>query len=150
MPQGHIFLPTDLFLICGRILATERAAYGPDGPGMFLCYPPLAGKHLIVSDVAGPPSGGCISTVFARLVLPAKNFQAPPPMPPPYAGPASTIGNRSPINGTPRPRPAPAPMVHQRRRDHLPHSGGFGPSPPDPRPHVERLDVPTRAKRELS
>jgi hypothetical protein len=67
--QGHIFLLTDLFLIFGRMSDVERAAYGPDGPEMLLCYPPLAGKHLIVSDVAGPPGGGCISTVCKTLHL---------------------------------------------------------------------------------
>ena len=62
IPQGHIFLLTDLLLICERISDAGRAAYGPDGPEMFLCYPPLAGKHLRVNDVAGPPGGECIRT----------------------------------------------------------------------------------------
>lgn len=29
----------------------------PDGPDMWLSYPPLAGKHLRVQDVQGAPGG---------------------------------------------------------------------------------------------
>ena len=69
-PQGHIFLLTDLFLVCERMSDAERAAYGPDGPDMYLCYPPLAGKHLRVSDVAGPPGGECTVRVTALGLTP--------------------------------------------------------------------------------
>jgi hypothetical protein len=31
----------------------ERASFGPDGPDMWLCYPPLAGKHLQISESNG-------------------------------------------------------------------------------------------------
>lgn len=54
--RGHIFLLTDLFLVCEWILPSERAEHG----GTFdfsLIFPPLAGKHLKVSDVPG--SGEC-------------------------------------------------------------------------------------------
>lgn len=51
--QGHIFLLSDLFLVCERMTAEERAQFGPDGPDMWLCYPPLAGKVLRVSEVPG-------------------------------------------------------------------------------------------------
>ena len=64
-PQGHIFLLTDLFLVCERMSDAERAACGPDDPDMYLSYPPLAGKHLRVSEVAGPPGGKCIVNVAA-------------------------------------------------------------------------------------
>ena len=53
-PRGHIFLLTDLFLICEWILPSERAEHG----GAFdlsLIFPPLAGKHLKVSEI--PDSG---------------------------------------------------------------------------------------------
>lgn len=51
--RGHIFLLTDLFLVCERMLPSERAQYGPDGPEMTLLFPPLAGKHLRVSEIPG-------------------------------------------------------------------------------------------------
>jgi hypothetical protein len=35
----------------------ERDGFPPDGPDMWLSYPPLAGKHLRVSDVQGAPGG---------------------------------------------------------------------------------------------
>ena len=52
-PEGHVFLLTDLFLICERMSAEDLAQSGLDGPDMWLCYPPLAGKVLRVSDVPG-------------------------------------------------------------------------------------------------
>ncbi|KAF9473120.1 hypothetical protein BDN70DRAFT_412046 [Pholiota conissans] len=51
--RGHIFLLSDLFLVCERIPLQEQEATGKDGPDMRLCYPPLAGKVLRVSDVNG-------------------------------------------------------------------------------------------------
>lgn len=51
--RGHIFLLSDLFLICERMSLEERATIGASGPDMWLCYPPLAGKVLRVSDVPG-------------------------------------------------------------------------------------------------
>ncbi|CAO1617326.1 unnamed protein product [Sympodiomycopsis kandeliae] len=51
--RGHIFLLTDLFLICDRMTPAERSQrnLGPDG--MWLLFPPLAGKHLKVSEAGG-------------------------------------------------------------------------------------------------
>jgi hypothetical protein len=54
--RAHIFLLTDLFLICEWMTPEEKANQPPDGPDMWLRYPPLAGKHLITSD-AGPGRG---------------------------------------------------------------------------------------------
>lgn len=51
--HGHIFLLSDLFLICERISPEDRAQPGVDGADMWLCYPPLAGKVLRVSEVDG-------------------------------------------------------------------------------------------------
>ncbi|KAJ7706091.1 hypothetical protein B0H17DRAFT_919770 [Mycena rosella] len=51
--QGHLFLLSDLFLVCERMSPEERSQNGPDGPDMWLCYPPLAGKVLRVSEVEG-------------------------------------------------------------------------------------------------
>jgi len=74
-PQGHIFLLTDLFLVCERMQDAERAACGPDGPDMYLCYPPLAGKHLRVSDVEGPPGGEYTVSVAALGLTPLRRSQ---------------------------------------------------------------------------
>ena len=52
--RGHIYLLTDLFLVCERMTEEERqvANSQPDGQDfdMWLLYPPLAGKHLRVSE----------------------------------------------------------------------------------------------------
>ncbi|CAO1630238.1 unnamed protein product [Parajaminaea phylloscopi] len=53
--RGCVFLLTDLFLICERMHAdgpvpSKGAEQGQD---MWLLFPPLAGKHLQVSEVAG-------------------------------------------------------------------------------------------------
>ncbi|KAH9486848.1 hypothetical protein JR316_0000913 [Psilocybe cubensis] len=51
--QGHIFLLSDLFLICERMLPEDRDKRSSVGADMWLCYPPLAGKVLRVSEVPG-------------------------------------------------------------------------------------------------
>ena len=51
--RGHIYLLSDLFLVCERMLREEQEKNGKDGPDMWLSYPPLAGKVLRVSDVDG-------------------------------------------------------------------------------------------------
>jgi len=48
--QGHVFILSDLFLVCERMTAEEKAKAGSDGPDMWLLYPPLAGKVLRVSE----------------------------------------------------------------------------------------------------
>ncbi|CAE7208155.1 unnamed protein product [Rhizoctonia solani] len=48
--KAHLFLATDLLLICEKMTPEERAGFGPDGPDMWLCYPPLAGKHLQIAE----------------------------------------------------------------------------------------------------
>lgn len=49
--EGHIFLLSDLFLLCERMKPEDRQ--DNDGPDMWLCYPPLAGKVLRVSEIDG-------------------------------------------------------------------------------------------------
>ncbi|KAI0080080.1 hypothetical protein K474DRAFT_1590791 [Panus rudis PR-1116 ss-1] len=49
--RGHVFILTDLLLICERMTKEEMSRHGPDGPDMWLLYPPLAGKHLRVAAV---------------------------------------------------------------------------------------------------
>lgn len=51
--QGHIYILSDLFLVCERMSLAERASRGPEGSDMWLLYPPLAGKHLKVFEVEG-------------------------------------------------------------------------------------------------
>jgi hypothetical protein len=48
--RAHIFLLSDLFLVCERMTPEEA---DPDGPDMWLLYPPLAGKVLRVSEASG-------------------------------------------------------------------------------------------------
>jgi len=50
--EGHIFLMSDLFLVCERMTPEERSQRGKDAD-MWLCYPPLSGKVLRVSEVEG-------------------------------------------------------------------------------------------------
>jgi hypothetical protein len=51
--QGHIYILSDLFLIGERMTAEEKAAWPPGGPDTWLCYPPLAGKHLRLTENIG-------------------------------------------------------------------------------------------------
>ncbi|KAF7306995.1 hypothetical protein MIND_00492300 [Mycena indigotica] len=52
--MGHLFLLSDLFLICERMTPEERSQQNSsDGADMWLCYPPLAGKVLRVAEVEG-------------------------------------------------------------------------------------------------
>lgn len=57
--HGHVFVLSDLFLVCERMTPAERSAAGPDGADMFLCYPPLAGKVLRVAETPGKGSNSC-------------------------------------------------------------------------------------------
>ena len=63
-PRAHIFILSDLFLVAEWMDATDKAAkavavardqpervgMGGPMPEMWLCYPPLAGKHLVVAE----------------------------------------------------------------------------------------------------
>ncbi|KAL0072059.1 hypothetical protein AAF712_000982 [Marasmius tenuissimus] len=51
--RGHIFLLSDLFLVCERMTSQERAEHGANGADMWLMFPPLSGKVLRLSDVPG-------------------------------------------------------------------------------------------------
>ena len=51
--RGHVYILTDLLLMCEHMLPHEMAERGPNGPDMWLLYPPLAGKHLRVEAVEG-------------------------------------------------------------------------------------------------
>ncbi|KAH7931088.1 hypothetical protein BV22DRAFT_1115861 [Leucogyrophana mollusca] len=49
--HGHVYILSDLFLVCEKMSSEERTQGGEDGPDMWLCYPPLSGKVLRVSEV---------------------------------------------------------------------------------------------------
>ncbi|KAJ3879068.1 hypothetical protein F5051DRAFT_460161 [Lentinula edodes] len=123
--RGHIFLLSDLFLVCERMSLEERATSGSNGPDMWLCYPPLTGKVLRASEVPGSDTEMqvhimrketltlCLETrqerdaamkdfreciEFASSVGPVSK-QAPPPVPPlPAMGglPRSPVPTASP------------------------------------------------------
>ena len=62
--RAHVFILSDLFLVAEWMDATdkaikaqqiaqeqpERVGHGGPMPEMWLCYPPLAGKHLMVAE----------------------------------------------------------------------------------------------------
>ena len=48
--RGHLFLLTDLFLVCDRMTEEELGGPGNQGYDMWLCYPPLSAKHLVAFD----------------------------------------------------------------------------------------------------
>ncbi|KAI0788546.1 hypothetical protein C8Q75DRAFT_719820 [Abortiporus biennis] len=106
--RGHVFILTDLLLICERMTREEQARFGSEGPDMWLLYPPLAGKHLRVAAVEGSATALNV-TILRKEVLtlqaespqlrdklihefrecidagaaltPAKNQAPPPPVP---------------------------------------------------------------------
>jgi hypothetical protein len=57
MTSAHIYILTDLFLVCEKMTKAERDQMGMDGPNMWLSFPPLAGKVLKISDIEGGPGG---------------------------------------------------------------------------------------------
>ncbi|KAF8922455.1 hypothetical protein CPB85DRAFT_1547938 [Mucidula mucida] len=73
--QGHIFLLSDLFLVCERMTAEEYGAGGSDGPDMWLCYPPLAGKVLRVSELS-PDTLQVAVMRKENIILQAESTQA--------------------------------------------------------------------------
>ncbi|KAI6047556.1 hypothetical protein EDC04DRAFT_2618949 [Pisolithus marmoratus] len=59
--HGHVFILSDLFLVCERMSPEERLALGAD---MRLCYPPISGKVLKVTDV--PEQGNALNVSLMR------------------------------------------------------------------------------------
>lgn len=51
--RGFVYILSDLFLICEKLSLDDRVATSMDGPDMRLCYPPLSGKVLKVTEVPG-------------------------------------------------------------------------------------------------
>ncbi|KAI6136717.1 hypothetical protein F5141DRAFT_995929 [Pisolithus sp. B1] len=72
--HGHVIILSDLFLVCERISPEERVALGAD---MRLCYPPISGKVLKVTDV--PEQGNALNVSIMRketLTLEAESQHA--------------------------------------------------------------------------
>ena len=65
--RGHVFILTDLLLICEWMSAQDAAQYGPNGPDIWLLYPPLAGKHLRVAPLEG--SGEFTMAILLRVSI---------------------------------------------------------------------------------
>lgn len=59
--HGHIFILSDLFLVCERVSPEERLALDAD---IRLCYPPISGKVLKVTDV--PEQGNALNVSIMR------------------------------------------------------------------------------------
>jgi hypothetical protein len=47
--EGHVFVLTDMILICER-MSSEEQAHRHDGADMWLSYPPFSGKDLRISQ----------------------------------------------------------------------------------------------------
>lgn len=62
--HGHVYILSDLFLLCEEMTPEERVARGEDGQDMRLCYPPLSGKVL---NVIGVPGQGWLATLPSTL-----------------------------------------------------------------------------------
>ncbi|CAE6421742.1 hypothetical protein ACGC1H_001836 [Rhizoctonia solani] len=67
--RAHLFLTTDLLLICEKMTPEERASFDSDGPDMWLCYPPLAGKHLQITERDGGQGNVFQLTIMKKEVL---------------------------------------------------------------------------------
>ena len=50
--RGQVFLLTDLFLVCERTHDQGKESHDVDEQDLYLCYPPLVGKHLR-ADLSG-------------------------------------------------------------------------------------------------
>ncbi|KAF9460804.1 hypothetical protein BDZ94DRAFT_1168832 [Collybia nuda] len=162
--KGHIFLLSDLFLVCERMTSEDKEQDGVEGADMWLCYPPLAGKVLRVSDVPDQPNSLQVAIMrketliiqaesrevrnfmmnqfkecieFAGSVPPVSK-QPPPPMPS--------------LGGLPRSPSAPLVLNQQLFPSSEQHNGGPSPerhysSSPPLGPHHEPVGgIPSRSQ----
>lgn len=67
--HGFVFVLSDLFLICEKMTLGDRVAAGVDGPDMRLCYPPLSGKVLKVTEVPGQDNALQISIMRKEALI---------------------------------------------------------------------------------
>jgi len=76
--RGHVFLLSDLFLICERMSFEEQSENEGQGADMWLCYPPLAGKVLRLIDLEGRGKPTLIQAIFRlRIVIQTMLFKLP-------------------------------------------------------------------------
>lgn len=66
--RAHIYLLTDLFLVCDRMTPDEKNERSMGPEAMWLLFPPLAGKHLNVVDAAGP-GNALLITILKKETL---------------------------------------------------------------------------------
>lgn len=75
--HGFVFILSDLFLICEKMSLDDRVAAGVDGPDMQLCYPPLSGKVVKVTEVPDQDNALQISIMRKEtLILEAISTQS--------------------------------------------------------------------------
>ncbi|KAF7800025.1 hypothetical protein EIP86_011268 [Pleurotus ostreatoroseus] len=121
--RGHVFILTDLLLMCEWMAPADAAAYGPNGADLWLLYPPLAGKHLKVAPVEGSDTALNVTilrketvTMYASsrqlrdkivaefnecidaaaMLMPGRNAQPPPPVPKLPGLPSAPVVHREP------------------------------------------------------
>ncbi|KAG8825963.1 hypothetical protein FRC17_008443 [Serendipita sp. 399] len=148
--NAHIFILTDLFLVCQHMSPEDKLTAESE---LWLSYPPLSGKVLKVADVQGGPGEHVIQIIILKketLFIHLETLQLkeqvlrefaeckdaaqsgtrsngpPPPLPPPYGTP----------NGINRPPSAPnserrlSPYTGPHRVQTAP--GAIAPGPPGP------------------
>ncbi|KIK91017.1 hypothetical protein PAXRUDRAFT_831199 [Paxillus rubicundulus Ve08.2h10] len=75
--RGHVYILSDLFLVCEKMTPEERGAGGVGGPDMRLCYPPLSGKVLKVTELPGQDNALQVSIMRKEtLILEARSRDA--------------------------------------------------------------------------
>ncbi|KAG1755189.1 uncharacterized protein EDB91DRAFT_1097707 [Suillus paluster] len=75
--HGFVYVLSDLFLICEKMTLGNRVAAGVDGPDVRLCYPPLSGKVLKVTEVPDQDNALQISIMRKEtLILEANSTHA--------------------------------------------------------------------------
>jgi len=67
--RGHVFLLSDLFLICERMSFEEQSENEGQGADMWLCYPPLAGKVLRLIDLESRGEVTLIRVIFCSHIV---------------------------------------------------------------------------------
>lgn len=148
--QGHIFLLSDLFLVCERMSPQDQSQPGLEGADMWLCYPPLAGKVLRVSEVGGRDNALEVAIMRKEhLILETRSREQRDSMmarfkeciefsgslPPPSKQPPPPVPS---LNGIPR--SVTEGGIAPTRRSSSPHAGGL-PSRPQPPPAYQGPDA---------
>ncbi|PCH33767.1 hypothetical protein WOLCODRAFT_86998 [Wolfiporia cocos MD-104 SS10] len=67
--RGHVYILTDLLLICEKMTQQERGPQRAGGPDMWLLYPPLAGKHLRVAPLESTKTALVVTVLRKESVV---------------------------------------------------------------------------------